>query len=274
MTGTDGFIRVPNWLLDDSDLTLHEFAVYVALLRFRDSKTGKCFPGMTTIADRARVSRETVKRTIPKLVDKGLITVTKRREGVKNLPNVYTVAVAKETPQNLIANSKRGQRVPKRSKNSECLPASEKPKGGHSQTLGGHSQTPLVGTPSAPNKTYKNKTHEQAMTPTFVESGSNPLFTFTTPQPNLATEKQIKLLHDLATQLQYGAGGGLPKASQLERWRKLTTEQATEQIKGYYKAIGRPDEIEYPEYGTPEYAALSPQGQAFADSAGQPESVI
>ncbi|EPD83316.1 hypothetical protein HMPREF1529_02692 [Microbacterium sp. oral taxon 186 str. F0373] len=64
---TDGFVRSPNWLIDDSNLTLHELVVYTVLLRFRDPKTGRCFPGMTTIADRARISRKSVERAIPAL---------------------------------------------------------------------------------------------------------------------------------------------------------------------------------------------------------------
>lgn len=75
MGRTNGWVRLPNWLIDDANLSLYELAVYTVLLRFRDPKTGTCFTGMSTIADRARVSRKTVERVIPKLEAKGMIQV-------------------------------------------------------------------------------------------------------------------------------------------------------------------------------------------------------
>lgn len=270
---TDGFVRLPNWLLDDSDLTLHELAVYIVLLRFRDHKTGICFPGMSTIADYARVSRETVKRTLPRLEQKDMIRISKRREGTKNLPNVYEVAVAAETPEFIWATSKRGRRIPKRrsSGNRETPPADAGPIGGHSETLPRNSETFSLGTGSASNKTYSNKIHEQAVTPTFSESGSE-RFSFDTHEDR-ATEKQVAYLKDLAIILGYETGGGIPNDLQLQRWRKLTRDEATTQIRGYLKALGRPDDIYYPQSGDPEFDALSAAGREFAESAGDPASV-
>ena len=73
MARTDGFVKIPNWLIDDSDFSLYELAVYVVLLRFRDPKTGTCFPGMTTIADRARISRKSVERALKLMVPRRLL---------------------------------------------------------------------------------------------------------------------------------------------------------------------------------------------------------
>ncbi|KJL18493.1 hypothetical protein RN51_03327 [Microbacterium oxydans] len=268
---SDGWVRLPNWLIDDADLTLHEMAVYVVLLRFRDHKTGRCFPGMTTIADCARVSRDTVKRTIPLLEAKGLIRVTKRREGTRNLPNIYDVALAAETPEFIWATSRRGQRIPKR-RRSEHLPNNADDESGCSELDGGCSEHTNLGAPSTSNKTYLNKTHEQTVTPAFVESASE-AFSFDSPEEDTATEGQVAYLKDLAIHLGYASGGGIPNDVQLERWRKLTRVDATKQIRGYLKALGRPDDIYYPQLGDPEYAALSDAGKEFAESAGDPSSV-
>ncbi|AKV86386.1 hypothetical protein AKG07_08815 [Microbacterium sp. CGR1] len=274
MAATDGWVRVPNWLIDDSDLSSHELAVYIVLLRFRDHKTGTCFPGMATIADCARVSRDTVKRTIPLLEQRGLIRVTKRKVGTKNLPNVYEVAVAKEKPAHIWETSKRGRRIPKRSKGrrSEHLPKGVNDESGRSEHLGGRSEHSGVGAPSASNKTYENKIHEQAVTPTFSEGGYDD-FSFDASEGDGATEKQVAYLKDLAIHLGYETGGGVPNDLQLQRWRKLTRDEADNQIRGYLKALGRPDEIVYPQAGDPSFHALSTAGKHFAESAGDPASV-
>jgi len=196
VTDTDGFVRIPNWLYDDSDLSLHEFMVYSVLLRFRDHKTGEAYPGMTTIADRARVSRETVKRTIPKLEAKGMIRVKRVKTPTgRNEANRYEVAVANETPEFIWANTKRGKRIPKRSpRHSETLAAEEVPGARHSETLPRHSQTPPLGTPSASNKNQKNKIQEQALTRTLPSAcESDERFSFD-GQEDRATEPQVAYL--------------------------------------------------------------------------------
>lgn len=274
MVTTDGFVRLPNWLIDDSSLSLHEMAVYTVLLRFRDHKTGKCYPGMATIADCARVSRDTVKRTIPTLEAKGMIRVTRRREGTKNLPNVYEVALAAENPEFVWEKSQRGQRIPKRSKGrrSQHPPREAGSKGRRSEHPGSVLGASAVGAPSTSNKTYKNKNQEQAVTPTLSESGSDQ-FTFDASGENGATENQVAYLKDLAIHLGYESGGGVPNDLQIQRWRKLTRDEADAQIRGYLKALGRPDEILYPQAGDPAFQALSTKGKHFAQSAGDPASV-
>ncbi|MEV7631993.1 helix-turn-helix domain-containing protein [Microbacterium sp. NPDC089318] len=273
-TPKNGFVRLPNWLIDDADLTLHELAVYIVLLRFRDHTTGTCYPGMTTIADCARISRESVKRTIPKLEARGMIRVTKRKEGTKNLPNMYEVATADAKPQFVWESSRRGRRIPKRApRDSETPPGSKSDEGRHSETLGRHSQTPGVGTPSASNKTYQNKTYEQDMTSTRTASGRE-MFTFDAVEDDRATDAQVNYLRDLAIHLQYESGGGVPDDLQLQRWRKLTQAEARTQIRAYLKALGHPETRIYPEPGSPEYDKLSAAGREFADTGGMPDSVF
>ena len=268
MARTDGFVRVPNWLLDDHPMNLYELTVYTVLLRFRNPNTGTCFPGMTTIADLARVSRETVKRTIPLLEEKGLIRVTKRKENGKNFPNEYAVAVATETPQIDWATSRRGRRIPKRTpRNSECLPGGEEDKGRHSEFLGRHSETREIGTPSASNKTYKNKNHGQALT--HAQQRTSEQFTFDVDKAPATSGPQLAYLNDLFIHLHHIE----PDDSQLARWARFTRDEATEQIRGYLNALGRPADHLYPNPGTPEYEALSHAGKVFATTGGMPASV-
>ncbi|CAN7221554.1 helix-turn-helix domain-containing protein [Microbacterium foliorum] len=275
MARTDGFVKIPNWLIDDSDFSLYELAVYAVLLRFRDPKTGTCFPGMTTIADRARISRKSVERAIPKLEARGMIRVQRRSTLKENKPNVYTVALANETPEFIWAESARGRRVPKRVKttDSESLDRDESEVPTDSESVGTDSESLPPQTPSRPKKIHLKKIQEQDVTPTFVESGSE-RFTFDLPEQDKATEKQVAYLKDLAIHLSYGSGGGVPDDLQLQRWRKLTRDQADHQIGGYLKALGRPDDIVYPEFGDPEYEALSDAGKEFAESGGDPASVF
>lgn len=288
---TDGWTRVPNWLIDDSDLSLQELGVYIVLLRHRDHKTGTCFPGITTIADKARVSRETVKRVIPKLEERGMVRVERRSSIRENKPNLYHVALATETPAFIWADSSRGQRRPKRQLSDESrqklsdaarkrktVPGGSEFLGTDTDTETGASEPPASGSecpppvaPSAPKKIQRKKIHEQASTHALPSASEN-RFSFDVDD-HRATEKQIVYLKDLATHLSYGQTGGTPDEAQVQRWRKFTRAEATAQIRGYLKALGRPDEIDYPEYGTPEYEALSAAGKEFADTAGMPESV-
>lgn len=230
---TDGFVRLPNWLIDDSDLTLQELAVYIVLLRFRDHRTGKCYPGMATIADSARVSRETVKRVIPKLEARGMVKVTKRKQGTKNLPNLYEIALASETPEFIWEISQRGRRIPKRApRHSETPPKRETGRGRHSETLPRHSETPGVGTRSASNKTYKNKIHEQALRRTQESAPAN-LFTF--DEAAKITASQLDYLNDLHLFL---TEHPVP-AQTRENWEALDTSEASNLIRTYWKQMDR-----------------------------------
>ncbi|WP_176697053.1 helix-turn-helix domain-containing protein [Microbacterium sp. 3J1] len=276
MASTDGFVRLPNWLIDDSDLSWNELAVYIVLLRFRDPKTGECFPGMTTIADRARISRKTVERVIPKLEARQMIRVKRRSTLTVNTPNVYTVALADETPKFIWEKSARGRRVPKHPRkkptDTESVGADAPGEPTDTESVPTDTESPPPQTQSRPNKIQVKKIHQQALTPTFSESGSED-FSFDGPGADRATERQVAYLKDLAIHLGYETGGGVPNDLQLQRWRKLSREEADTQIRGYLKALGKPDEIYYPQAGDPEFAALSDAGKEFAESAGDPASV-
>ncbi|QNA92693.1 MULTISPECIES: helix-turn-helix domain-containing protein [unclassified Microbacterium] len=274
MAKTDGFVRLPNWLIDDADLSAHELIVYIVLLRFRNQKTGKCYPGMSTIADCARISRRSVMRAIEGLEQRQMVKVERRSTIKDNKPNIYTVALANEAPDRIWETSARGRRIPKRvTSDSESLIEAAIDQPGDSESPASDKAGPTPVTRSHPNKTYKNQIHEQAVTPAFEEVGSD-RFTFSDAQHDEATEKQVAYLKDLAIHLNYATGGGIPNDLQLQRWRNLTRDEADQRIRGYLKELGRPDDMYYPQAGDPEFFALTDAGKAFAESAGQPDSVF
>ena len=108
-----GFTRVPNGLIDESDLTANELLVYIVLLRFRDHKTGLCYPGQKAIADRARLSCKTVQRVIKSLEQLGIVQVERRSTRTDPTTNRYRVALHDEDVK---GGSARGTRIPKRAK--------------------------------------------------------------------------------------------------------------------------------------------------------------
>ena len=54
-------------------LTGSQLATYVSIRSFKNSKTGKCYPSMQTIAKRASLSRKTVQAAKRALRDQGLL---------------------------------------------------------------------------------------------------------------------------------------------------------------------------------------------------------
>lgn len=145
--------------------------------------------------------------------------------------------------------------------------------GSASEIGGSASEAVRVVPPRHGKKSNFEKTKEEDLTRTFGESAFENV-SFDLPGDQPATEKQVALLRDLAIIINYEAGNGIPDDLHVARWRKLNKADAHDLIRAYYKAVGRPDAILYPSHGDPEYHALSPAGKDFADSAGDPASVI
>lgn len=288
---SEPFVKLPHAVIDHADLDLYEFAVYIVLLRFRDPKTGKCFPGMATIADAARMSVNTARKTIKRLEERGLIQVERvKAVGSKtNESNTYTVGVLSEDPFKYLGQSAKGLRKPrrplsdesrarlsaaakKRGSASEAVPVQELNKGSASEVVRSASEEGGVVPQRLTKKNHIKKNHEEHLTHDFTEVALANV-SFDSLEDELATEKQVQYLKDLATHVNYEAGNGVPNDLHIARWRKLTRTEATDLIHQYLKALGRPDERYYPEYGTPEYEALSEAGKEFADAGGDPESV-
>ena len=298
----DPFVKLPHAVIDHADLDLHEFAVYIVLLRFRDPKTGKCWPGMSTIADAARMSVNTARKTIKRLEEREIVKVDRVKAvgSLTNDPNTYTVGLLPEDPMKYIGRSAKGLRKPRRELSDESrvrLSEAARKRGSASEVVlgaedssssasevGGSASEVVrsaseVGGVVPPRVTKKNhlrrtmkKNHEE-LTHAFGESTS-PEISFNSSDDEPASEAQVTYIKDLAIHLSNEAGYNvIPDDLTIARWRKLTRSEADNLIRNYLKNLGRPDEILYPQYGTPEYAALSPAGKAFADTAGMPDSV-
>lgn len=276
---TDGFVRLPNWLIDDSDLTAHELLVYTVLLRFRDPKTGKAFPGMTAIADRARISRRSVIRAIEQLEERGIIRVQRRSTLLVNQVNVYEVSVANETPKHIWETSARGQRIPKRQpSDSESVGPTFSPDPSDSQSppsdsgaLPSDSQSPPPVTPSHPIKIQgsrsNKKIHEQAMRRT---QESAPEFSFDEVQK--LTDKQFNYLNDLHIFLTERR----PDKRTTDKWADLDTAEASNLIRTYWKQTdrGRGGMWDSPvDENHPLYAHLSEGGKEWISNGCLPDIV-
>lgn len=285
MTDTDGFVRIPNTLIDHANFTAYELLVYTVLLRYRNPKTGLCWPGLSTIADGARCSRQTVIRTLSALEARGIVKITHRDE---NQSNVYEVALFDEKHQAWFAVSAKGSRRPQRTlspesrarmsaaarrnrsgSNSESLVREVEPTPSNSQSLPSDSESPPLVTPSHPKKTKKNKTNEQDLRSDLAIQPAPVTFEI---HEDSATERQVSLLSDLWLH----SGGG---AHALERmravWTALTTTEAADLIPKYYRNIGgRAGMYAGPVEGTPDYMALTPTGKRWADTGMDPSTAF
>ena len=79
-----GWFWIENKLIDRTDLSFEEKAMYMILARFTD-KDGKCFPSIEKLAESIGKDKRTVIRYIKKLEEKGLIEKKRRF----NQTNVY-----------------------------------------------------------------------------------------------------------------------------------------------------------------------------------------
>lgn len=284
---TDGFVRVPNTLIEHSDMTAHELLVYIVLLKHRNPRTGKCRPGFATIADQSRLSRSTVIRTIDLLEQRGAIKVKRSRdERDRNRANEYDVATFNEQHRDWFATSAKGKRRPRRnlSDGSRRLlaaaarrhaPSGSEVPGTEVLMSGSGSETPPsasevlgVVAPRHPNKTKKNKTNEETLRSDLPTRRENVKFEVIEDK---ATEKQLQLLSDLWIHITCT----IPPEQQRQQWAELTVEQAQDLIPKYYRNIeGRIGMYEGPEYGTPAYMALTDTGKRWADSGMDPATAF
>jgi len=85
------FLIVPEWLFRVPELPRELTLAYGLLLAFW-RKHRVCNLSMDTIARRLRIDRRTAVRQIKQLEALGLIVVSRRRAGLRNLPNEYAFA--------------------------------------------------------------------------------------------------------------------------------------------------------------------------------------
>jgi len=79
-----GFTQIPNYVLDDAELTYGSKHVYALLLSYAWQE-GSCFPGQTGIAKKMGCSVRMIQRFLDELTDRGLIRVKRQGLGKTNL---------------------------------------------------------------------------------------------------------------------------------------------------------------------------------------------
>ena len=68
-----GFVKIEVAIIDSPVLTKEDRAFYMALKRFRNRKSKRCFPSMAKVAKRAGICKETAYRCRTKLKELGII---------------------------------------------------------------------------------------------------------------------------------------------------------------------------------------------------------
>jgi DNA-binding MarR family transcriptional regulator len=85
----NGFTKVPNLFLMRQDIGTYEKMIMIILKKHK-MYNPTCWPSMKTIAEEARCSETTVKKTIKSLKNKKLLFISKER-GIKS--NVYIIVI-------------------------------------------------------------------------------------------------------------------------------------------------------------------------------------
>lgn len=86
------FIVLDKSFIDDSRLTLHDLAVYMALKYFMKQDTRECWPSAESLAEKSRVGRVSVFKSLKHLEELKYITKERRPNGVKgNTSNKYKI---------------------------------------------------------------------------------------------------------------------------------------------------------------------------------------
>jgi hypothetical protein len=256
---TELFTKVPHWLIREYELLNgNELLLYLAMLSRADRK-GICYPSVALLAREARMSESTVRRTRNRLVDKGLVTVTRRTIGdSRNDSNLYRVALPKrslvkftqETPvDNLTLDE------PEQLSN-----------GGHSDWDGVTVTVPPSHSDWGDGVTVTGEEEPLQEDPIKKTlSVEHDAFEFT----NLGiTEAQWHLLSDLYIHIT----GNVAEQRTKNEWHQLTSDAAGELITRFYANVKRNDDYTGPEYGTPAYKALSEEGRKWADAGMVPDN--
>src|SRR5690606_35804072 len=111
-------------------------------------KTGRCWPGMSTIADAARISVNSARRAVKVLEGYGIINVDRVKSvGSKtNEPNMYSVGLLSGDPVHYLGRSAKGTRKPRRELSDDSrarLSEAAKKKSSASEVVGGSASEAL-----------------------------------------------------------------------------------------------------------------------------------
>lgn len=80
----EGYFKVPNKILDSLELNGSDKLVYMVLSRYSNNKTKRCFPSVTTISKKARLSRRTTCRSLANLEQLNLIKIEREHGSVNH----------------------------------------------------------------------------------------------------------------------------------------------------------------------------------------------
>lgn len=83
-----GFTQVPNFILENPDLTLGAKVVYAMFLRYA-WHNDLCFPGQEKLGSALGMSRQSVSSFIIELGEAGLVTIQRRGQGKTNLYKIH-----------------------------------------------------------------------------------------------------------------------------------------------------------------------------------------
>lgn len=84
-----GFTQVPNFILENGDLTIGAKMTYAMLLRYAWEKDS-CFPGQKTLADKSGMGERSINRYVQELHEKSFIKI--KRQGLGK-PNIYSLYI-------------------------------------------------------------------------------------------------------------------------------------------------------------------------------------
>ncbi|MDV7101653.1 helix-turn-helix domain-containing protein [Gordonia amicalis] len=260
----DGFVRLPNKLIDSGELTQSEYTVYIALLRHRDHRDGRCYPSYATIAREARVTRNTALAAIKSLENRRIIRVLRE----KHKSNTYIVALADRFPDASDDSDEGGAATGHPVQPLDPRgPTTALPESNHCTTrspMVGHEVDPITRTTEVDPG---NSTQEEALRSDDASDAPTG-FEFTTEPESPATEKQITHLADLYIHLM----GEAAPAALADGWRSLTAAEASAQIDSWLKSMPRGSNYRGPELGDAAYNRLSTRGQDAADRAMVPRT--
>lgn len=263
---TDLFTKVPHWLIRESDLDGSELLLYLAMLSRADKK-GLCFPSVSTLAKEARMSPSSVRRTRERLIEKGLVTVTRRKlKDKRNDSNLYHVALPKRGGVKFADSSPETDVSPEPVDNFEPEPPKD---------VFDIFGEPFSGVTVEPSWCHGDRGDGVTVTGEEEPVKEQPLKKTLSPQtPSFEftdlgiTEAQWWLLSDLFIHI---TGKKADQRTQND-WGALTSEDARDLIRRFYANVGRDDDYTGPDYGTPAYLALTDRGKEWADAGMVPDN--
>jgi DNA-binding Lrp family transcriptional regulator len=103
------FITIPN-IEKLKELDAYSQALFIWMC-YHSNQDGFCFPSRKKLAEESGMSLASVKRSIKKLEDKGVIKKTTRKKGKKNMTNLYEIIILRVGSERTQGGSERTQGV-------------------------------------------------------------------------------------------------------------------------------------------------------------------